>query len=61
MSVRLWTKWLWVPLQPLQSVLIPLGLTASASAADSAIQKKNYESGTTTLIISRDGKCHEKS
>ena len=41
-------------LKPLaKSVLIPLGLTvaASASATDAAIQKKNFGSGMTTLII----------
>ena len=37
-----------------KSVLIPLGLTAAASAADPGIQKKILESGTTTLIISND-------
>ena len=36
-----------------KSVLIPLGLTAAASAADAGIQKKILGSGnTTTLIIS---------
>ena len=35
-----------------KSVLIPLGLTASASATDAAIHKKMFGSGTTTLIIS---------
>ena len=40
-------------LKPLaKSVLIPLGLTAAASATDSAIQKKIHESGATILIIS---------
>ena len=34
-----------------KSVLIPLGLTASASAADAGIHKKILESGNTTLII----------
>ena len=34
-----------------KSVLIPLGLTAAASAADTRIQKKIPGSGTTTLII----------
>ena len=34
-----------------KSVLIPLGLTAAASAADAGIQKKIYGSGTTTLVI----------
>ena len=35
-----------------KSVLLPLGLTAAASATDSAIQKKIHESGATILIIS---------
>ena len=35
-----------------KSVLIPLGLTASASAADAEIHKKIVESGHTTVIIS---------
>ena len=34
------------------SVLIPLGLTAAASAADAGIHKKILGSGNTTLIIS---------
>ena len=34
-----------------KSVLIPLGLTAAASAADTRIQKKIPGSGTATLII----------
>ena len=37
-----------------KSVLIPLGLTAAASAADAGIQKKILGFGTTTLIISND-------
>ena len=37
-----------------KSVLIPLGLTAEASAADAGIHKKILGSGTTTLIISKD-------
>ena len=37
-----------------KSVLIPLGLTAAASAADAAIHEKMFGSGTTTLIISND-------
>ena len=42
-------------LKPLaKSVLIPLGLTAPASATDAAIQKTNFRSGRTTLIISND-------
>ena len=35
-----------------KSVLIPLGLTAAASAADAGIHKKILRSGNTTLIIS---------
>ena len=35
-----------------KSVLIPLGLTAAASAADAGIHKKILGSGTTTLINS---------
>ena len=37
-----------------KSVLIPLGLTAAASAADAAIHEKMFGSGTTTLITSND-------
>ena len=37
-----------------KSVLIPLGLTAAASAADAAIHKKILGSGNTTLIISNE-------
>ena len=37
-----------------KSVLIPLGLTAAASATDAAIQKKTFESDMTTLIISKE-------
>ena len=37
-----------------KSVLIPLGLTAAASAADVGIHKKILGSGNTTLIISND-------
>ena len=37
-----------------KSVLIPLRLTAAASAADAGIHKKISGSGTTTLIISND-------
>ena len=37
-----------------KSVLIPLGLTAAASATDAAIQKKIYGSGATELIISNE-------
>ena len=40
-------------LMPLsKSVLVPLGLTTAASATDAAIQKKIFEPGETTLIIS---------
>ena len=37
-----------------KSVLIPLGLTISASATDAAVHKKMFGSGTTTLIISNE-------
>ena len=37
-----------------KSVLIPLVLTAAASAANSGIQKKIYGSGTTTSVISNE-------
>ena len=37
-----------------KSVLIPLGLTAAASAADAGIHKKLLGSGNTTLIISNE-------
>ena len=37
-----------------KSVSIPLGSSAGMSAADAAIQKKIYGSGTTTLIISNE-------
>ena len=35
-------------------VLIPLGLSAGTSAADAAIQKEIYGSGTIALIISNE-------
>ena len=39
-------------LKPLaKSVLIPIGLTAAASTTDTAIHKKMFRSGMTTLII----------
>ena len=42
-------------LKPLaKSVLIPLGLTATASAIDTAIYKKMFGQSTTTLIISNE-------
>ena len=37
-----------------KSILLPLGLSAEMSAVDASIQKKNYGSGTTTLIISNE-------
>ena len=37
-----------------KSVLISLGLTAAASAADAGIHKKILASGNTTLIISNE-------
>ena len=41
-------------LMPLaKSALLPLGWTAAASATDEIIQKKNYGSGMTTLIMSK--------
>ena len=36
------------------NVLVPLGITAAASAIDARIQKKIHGSGTTTLIISNE-------
>ena len=42
-------------LKPLpESVLVPLMLTVAASATDAAIQKKIFESGMITLIISNE-------
>ena len=42
-----------IVLKPLaESVLIPTGLTGTASATDAAIQKKTFESKMTALIIS---------
>ena len=37
-----------------ENSLAPLGLSATVSATDAAIQKKMYGSGITTLIISND-------
>ena len=37
-----------------KNILAPLGLSAAMSATDTAIQKKMYGSGNTTLIISND-------
>ena len=39
-----------------KNVLVPLGITAAASAIDKEIQKKIHGSGTTTLIISNEEK-----
>ena len=37
-----------------KNVLLPLGLSTGMSAADAAIQKKIYGSGTTALVISNE-------
>ena len=37
-----------------KDVLIPLGLTAAASATDATIHKWNFGSSNTTLIISNE-------
>ena len=37
-----------------KNILAPLGLSATMSATDAAIQKKMYSSGNTTLINSND-------
>ena len=37
-----------------KNVLVPLGITAAASAIDAGIQKNIHGSGTTTLIISNE-------
>ena len=46
-----------------KSILIPLGFTASTSAADRRIRKKDLGLGTTTLIIFEqiNGRNHEHS
>ena len=42
-------------LEPLtKSVLVPLGLTASTSATDTAVYRRMLGSGTTILIISNE-------
>ena len=47
-------------IQPLaKSVLIPLGLTAAASAADAGIQKKVLGSGRNTTLITSDDKMND--
>ena len=38
----------------LKNILVPLGITAAASAIDAVIQKKIHGSGTTTLITSNE-------
>ena len=38
----------------MKSLLIPLGWTAAASAADAAIHNKMFRSGFTTLTISNE-------
>ena len=43
-----------VPTSLAKSVLLPLRLSAGMDAADAAIQKKPYGSGTTELIISNE-------
>ena len=43
-----------VPKPLAKSILIPLRLTAAASAADAAIHKKMFGSETTALIISNE-------
>ena len=46
-------------LQPLAKiVLIPLGLTATASAADAGIHQKILEPGATILLISNEEMEH---
>ena len=37
-----------------KNILVPLGITAAASAIDAGIQKKIHSSGVTTLIISNE-------
>ena len=39
-----------------KNILVPLGITAAASAIFAGIQKKILGSGTTTLIISNEKK-----
>ena len=45
-------KNVFIPL--VKTVLLPLGLSAGMSAADAAIQKKIYGSGTTELMYSNE-------
>ena len=42
-----------------KSVLIPSGLTAAASTTDTAIHKKAFGSGVTTLVISNEEKINQ--
>ena len=42
-----------------KSVLIPSGLTAAASVTDTAIHKKAFGSGATTLMISNEEKINQ--
>ena len=45
-----------------KSILLPLGLSAGMSAADTTFQKKIYASGTTALIFKwRNGRYNEMS
>ena len=37
-----------------KNILVPLGITAAASAIDAGIQKKIHGSGTTTFILSNE-------
>ena len=41
-----------VPL--VKNILVPLGITAAASAMNAGIQKKTHDSGITILIISNE-------
>ena len=52
----LWSKLVKVAIPLAKNVLVPLGITAAASAIDKEIQKKIHGSGTTTLIISNEEK-----
>ena len=42
-----------------KSILIPLGLTAAASAADAGIHKKILGSGNTTTLIISNAEIHD--
>ena len=43
-----------VPKPLAKSILIPLGLTAAASATDGAIHEKMFGSGTTLIISNKE-------